>query len=911
MNKRLLLPCLGLLCSLGSFAYEKGDYVFTATERLKVTGETNLITNGDFSVQSTGDAGFGWRDATGANVSTDYWLPTATEGYDGKGGLISQSVDAAATLYQAVPFTAAQKLVVSFKIKANDSFSSTVTSGSTNYIDVYANADGSVNKSAERFQQVASSVVVGSEWTDVAYCFADTVSGGSNGYVVISLGRLPEGTIVSDFEVKEVTQVFDTRIADRAFAYTDYLLENSGYFPEGLEDFKGYYDEIKEGIYSPDYESISDAESLLESLNDAQEEWLDENSTELITYCSKYDITTVSAASKGLKNTGDWYFNPSGDRWAHSSGSAYFSSSIPGNYAFPAQTCMIKKSAGAPFTAGEKFLFRMDGRGCHYFKTKVDNSYYTIDYSKVVESVKMFVNNDTTTWTSVSPRAYSTYGAIGTLPADSSQLVVGIQFADFGDHGGWVSCGKPSLRIIGYSESAIKRAAYISDVFVQQEALKARLDDAAERIADPQRPWGNQPLQDSVDVYAPLYQASLAYVDTLGNDLKNPEMPESGYDDTLLAAVRAMNTARNNFSNINKPFTDIVASIETANSTKTMRIYDGSTKRAELEAAIAAAQTMHDSKLNTEFNSEDSLALATVNTELLAAIEAFKAAVPETVIVDIDFGTQENPTAIKSRVEKTTTEGSDEESSDDEGTTVYYIEGAKGEMILADSTAFELGYENADSLGMLRIGNSTGTVNFSGAPAKATDIVKVSFDYYFGNLLGKSAGWYIKDAGGNDIAGLFFSKYSGTNTINTFGVDYNGKISGVGSSSAGNAAIAAKSNCTHFDVVLDYGKGKMYCSTTNSSRGNATTEEVDLDATQIPAQFIIKTDYTGADARNCWFDNLKISNIAAGEYSGISNVAKEKNSVKNDVKYNLAGQRIVTPSKGQIYIMNGKKYIAK
>ncbi len=909
MNKRLLLPCLGLLCSLGSFAYEKGDYVFTATERLKVTGETNLITNGDFSVQSTGDAGFGWRDATGANVSTDYWLPTATEGYDGKGGLISQSVDAAATLYQAVPFTAAQKLVVSFKIKANDSFSSTVTSGSTNYIDVYANADGSVNKSAERFQQVASSVVVGSEWTDVAYCFADTVSGGSNGYVVISLGRLPEGTIVSDFEVKEVTQVFDTRIADRAFAYTDYLLENSGYFPEGLEDFKGYYDEIKEGIYSPDYESISDAESLLESLDEAQEEWLDENSTELITYCDRYDITAQGKYNnKDLKTLGNWVFE--GGRWGHVKGAENFTSSISGSYAFGPQTCMIKKDAGAPFTPGEKFLFRMDGMGCHYFKTKVDDSYYTIDYSKVVESAKLFVNNDTTTWTSVSPRAYSTYGAIGTFPADSSQLVVGIQFADFGDHGGWVSCRKPSLRIIGYSETAIKRAAYINDVFVQQEALKARLDDAAERIADPQRPWGNQPLQDSVDVYAPLYQASLAYVDTLGNDLKNPEMPESGYDDTLLAAVRAMNTARNNFSNINKPFTDIVASIETANSTKALRIYESSTKRAELEAAIVSAQGVHDSKLNTEFNSEDSLALVNANNELVAAIEAFKSAVPETVLADIDFGTQENPTAIKSRVEKTTTEGSDEESSDDEGTTVYYIEGAKGEMILADSTAFELGYENTDSLGMLRIGNSTGTVNFSGAPAKATDIVKVSFDYYFGNLIYQSAGWYIKDAEGNDIAGLYISKYSGTNEINTLGIDYNSKISSVGSSSAGNAAIAAKSNCTHFDVVLDYGKGKMYCETTNSSRGNATTEEVDLDATQIPAQFIIKTNYN-VEGRFCWFDNLKISNIAAGEYSGISNVAKEKNSVKNDVKYNLAGQRIVTPSKGQIYIMNGKKYIAK
>ena len=281
MNKRLLLPCLGLLCSLGSFAYDKGDYVFTSTERLKVTSETNLLTNGDFSVQSTSDAGFGWKDATGANVSTDYWLPTSSEGYDDKGGLISQSDDAAATLYQSVPFTAGQKLMVSFKIKATDSFSSSVTSGNTNYIDVYANADGSVNKSAERFQQVATSVVVGSEWTDVAYCFSDTVAGGSTGYVVVSLGRLPQGTVISDFEVKEVQTVFDTRIADRVFAYTDYLLEHKELFPEYLEDFENSYAEYKEEIYKTD--EISDAEELLSDFEKEQEEWLDQNSTELIT----------------------------------------------------------------------------------------------------------------------------------------------------------------------------------------------------------------------------------------------------------------------------------------------------------------------------------------------------------------------------------------------------------------------------------------------------------------------------------------------------------------------------------------------------------------------------------------------------------------------------------------------------
>ncbi len=899
MNKRILLPCLGLLCSLGSFAYEKGDYVFTPTERLKVTSETNLITNGDFSVQSPSDANFGWKDATGANVSTDYWLPTSTEGYEGKAGLISQSDDAAATLYQAVPFTAGQKLVVSFKIKASDAFTSSITSGNTNYIDVYANADGSVSKTAERFQQVASTVAIGSEWTDVAYCFTDTVSGGSTGSVVISLGRLPQGTVISDFEVKEVKQVFDTRIADRAFAYTDYLLENESLFPEGIDDFKEYYNEVKEGIYTEDADDITTAEAMLEGFDDVQEEWLDQNSTELITYCSKYDITTVSAASKGLKNTGDWYFEPSGSRWAHSSGSAYFNSSISGNYSLPAQTCMIKKSVGAPFTAGEKFLFRMDGMGYHYFKSKVDGSYYTADYSKVVESAKMFVNNDTVTWTSVSPRAYSTYGAIGTVPTDAEQVIAGIQFADFGDHGGWVSCGKPSLRIIGYSESAIKRAKYINDVYVQQQALKTRLDNAAADISDAQRPWGNQPLQDSVDVYTPLYEASLAYVDAEGNDLKNPDMPASGYEDTLLAAVRNMNTARNNFSKINKPFTDIVSAVAAANETKALRIYSGSTKKGELDAAITAAQDLHDAKLTTTFNSEDSLALVNVNSDLVSAIAAYKEAVPQTTIVDIDFGTQENPTAIMAR-----TEGTEED-----GTTVYYIPGAQGEMVLTDSTCCALGYENTDSLGMLHFGPTTGTVKFSGAPIKSTDIVKVSFDYYFGNLLNCSAGWYIKDADGNDIAALYFSKYNGTATVNTLDVNFNSYVVGAGSSSVSNAAIAAKSNRTHFDVILDYGKAKMYCET-SSTKGDARTEEVDLNVAQTPAQFLISSNYNTA-ARYCWFDNLKISNVAAGEYDGINDVTTGKDAVKNNVKYNLAGQRIMTPSKGQIYIMNGKKYIAK
>ena len=47
-----------------------------------------------------------------------------------------------------------------------------------------------------------------------------------------------------------------------------------------------------------------------------------------------------------------------------------------------------------------------------------------------------------------------------------------------------------------------------------------------------------------------------------------------------------------------------------------------------------------------------------------------------------------------------------------------------------------------------------------------------------------------------------------------------------------------------------------------------------------------------------------------GTTTGIDSVVTET-AVKNDIMYNIAGQRISAPVSGQIYIMNGKKYIAK
>jgi hypothetical protein len=56
------------------------------------------------------------------------------------------------------------------------------------------------------------------------------------------------------------------------------------------------------------------------------------------------------------------------------------------------------------------------------------------------------------------------------------------------------------------------------------------------------------------------------------------------------------------------------------------------------------------------------------------------------------------------------------------------------------------------------------------------------------------------------------------------------------------------------------------------------------------------------------FDNFTLEGVI-GSSTAINNVTIQQ--VKDNMMYNIAGQRIAAPVRGQIYIMNGKKYIAQ
>lgn len=77
----------------------------------------------------------------------------------------------------------------------------------------------------------------------------------------------------------------------------------------------------------------------------------------------------------------------------------------------------------------------------------------------------------------------------------------------------------------------------------------------------------------------------------------------------------------------------------------------------------------------------------------------------------------------------------------------------------------------------------------------------------------------------------------------------------------------------------------------------------------LTGTYTVKVYYWGKWKKNLTYASVSLV-LSQDSAAGIGNITVGK--AQNDgVMYNLAGQRIAEPVKGQIYIMNGKKYIGK
>ena len=180
MKKRLLFAAMAMVCAMGTHAYEIGDYAYTATQKVKITGE-NLVKNGDFAEGTDG-----WTDAAGEAVNADVWSFGEGLGPNGENVLTSLSGSTAdAALCGKWPVTQNGGYLVMLDIKGDAVSYTTRHVGAANSIDFWFSAsaeDFEFNRKMDRLYikdkhdpfddgtlDIATSSGYGTEWKTLAF----------------------------------------------------------------------------------------------------------------------------------------------------------------------------------------------------------------------------------------------------------------------------------------------------------------------------------------------------------------------------------------------------------------------------------------------------------------------------------------------------------------------------------------------------------------------------------------------------------------------------------------------------------------------------------------------------------------------------------------------------------------------
>lgn len=610
MNKRLLISFAAIMGAMTSFAYNQGDYVYTHDAKFKVVGE-NILTNGNFSANYDG-----WKDYADGALSPDYWSIETGAAQDGKGNVI-QSADAAADLtgnymYQAVPFETGKSYVITFKMKGVDPTTSSITQKTSNYVDVFANADGTTSKTADRFQQVATTDAISAEWTSYSYSFTDTVTGGSTGYIVVSFGQLAQGTQISDIAINEVEQVYDSRIADKEIAYAKSLLAIDD-FNNGRDEFAGILEGVEAMFKTSDMDDVASAEETLKSFVEAENEFLDANSYDVSSMIDSKTLWTTKL-QKANGTYGDWYVEGS-TRWFHDpSSDPYIRDYIQASYNLPAGTAKIVKEmpAGKYFFSCESKGYRMAGTSSALLNTP--------DYTYVVEGAKVFIGNDSVSF-NLDQRNFERHFVMSTL-ADGETLNAGFWHpATSVDNklGGQVCMQTPVLRIVGDNANG-EMQKYVEDyvslkaIATQANALKVMLDSAVVVSAKAEYLWGKAELNDTTTKYQAVY-----------NELSVLQPGAELFDvaaDSLEQSMRIVRSAIETYYDLNAPYTDLKAQLAQANESLNLPA-NANGDKATFKTVIDKAQGFINSA-TAEYNEELAQQMKDAKTELADAQSAFE-----------------------------------------------------------------------------------------------------------------------------------------------------------------------------------------------------------------------------------------------------------------------------------------------
>jgi hypothetical protein len=368
-------------------------------------------------------------------------------------------------------------------------------------------------------------------------------------------------------------------------------------------------------------------------------------------------------------------------------------------------------------------------------------------------------------------------------------------------------------------------------------------------------------------------------------------------------AVRDILAANKKFVAVNDTLNSIQNAIDAAEATMALRIYDTATGKNALMSAISETKVLQNTMKTVQYSEENAAAIVAANEALNAAVDEFKTTIPASSIatlVDIDF---------------------EADAVIEEGGTTGTITGAVGTMEFSniatdvnDAYPYQQGiWDNGEQKfkGYVRVGNGTGTVTFDPTVDGATvgtNILKVNCDFFLQGLSGRFVGFYLKNEADSVVAGYYANYYDNKiDATSNLPIELGSLQYGSGGTYANRppegaegaeGTVLAKNS---FEVILDFGEGSIYATTT-SAKGVKTTLKQGFDKS-VPVKFVLQSNYVNND-RRIWFDNLKIQRINAGATDPFVDAIQEVNPsvvVKAPTKVLKNGRLIINGK----YAVNG------
>lgn len=936
MRKFLLLAIFALVSTASTWAYEVGDYAYTTTQRMKILGE-NLVQNGNFAEGSTG-----WFNVDGTNSpSADSWSIESGAGPNGEN--VVMSISAAAG--DDVVLSNRWKLdggyyVFSFDILGSAYTNTTTTAGSTQYIDLFTNTDGSFAK-GDGATTVATSAYYSDEWHKVN--FVIFMEAGQ--YLVFNMARLSENTQLTNFELHAAASVFDVRIVEKRIELVTKLLNDPNFNTEEAQDVRAEILDIigfmNEEIANGGLDDESTALAFMEEFEQKVSEYLDASSQNLTSnefFNYVEDLTAFPKYNRGQISDGQQIggFIFRGGNWLHASGGDVLAKQIQGTYTNgPGSVALYNTNLPA---------------GKYYVSGSVRNAYCDKNYAltwNLENEVKIFVGSDSTDCGTIVGEDFVTFYTVGEIK-EGQPLEAGFWWNDQANQGTRFEVKDFEIRAFGDVLSPYLHSKAWNAFIAQWNAAVSAREAVLAKIGDSNYPWEQDSLKAALAQWDPYFNeiiakgwvaadgtdAGVATTEELddwaiyqGVELYSEPDEEGNVTRLQYQVVRGYQNANNYVVEVNKPIADLAAEIVVAEKMRD-DAQNAQGDKSSFQKAIDAAQAVLDDVLkNTsdDRRAADETRIADAISALQQAEVVFEESARIEPFVDIDFSNDFELITVVSEPAEGETEGTEAE--------YYTIKGAKGQMLFntfdvqtdGNTTAnyYAKGY-NEELLDVLRVGKAEAWVEIDAANIPTDDeVLRVGFDVWVGNLTGRYFRLELRNAANERVGGFSINRYNGLLEYNDFnneagdGINWIDYVTGVGSSSASNSAICVDNNRTHIELVADFKAKGLQGKAVNPQRGTyegAFMAMPALEDTKV-VKFVVSSTYENAD-RRCWFDNLtmkKYPSIAEGVIdSGIRTVDTMKSAVRTQGIYNLQGVRMNGEQlPAGLYIINGKKVVIK